>query len=131
MPAYPQSAARLVLLVDEDLRTVRRLARMLREDGFQVEVACDGAAAIARFSRAPVPVALVTELTIAHVDGISVSHYARTRRPGLPVFIVTGHPHLIAPGAVGEPPTVVFTKPLEYAMLRDALLLALREPPQD
>jgi len=34
----------VVLLVDDELRTTRRLAAMLREDGFAVEIARDGAA---------------------------------------------------------------------------------------
>ena len=118
----PPSRLQLVLLVDDDVRTAQRLAEMLREDGFEVEVARDGAAAIARLAREPVPDAVVTELNTAHADGTAVSHFARARRPGIPIIVVTGYPYLFRAEAFSSaPPPVVFTKPVDYATLRDAL----------
>jgi CheY-like chemotaxis protein len=105
-----------VLLVDDDSRTTRLLGHMLREDGFDVEFAWDGAAAIARLTRGPVPDILVTDLLMPHVDGIAVTAYARSREPLIPIFIVTGHPNLL--GSAGcatlDPAPVVMTKPLDY-----------------
>lgn len=116
----------VVLLVDDDLRTARRMADMLREDGFAVEVARDGAAAVARLSRSPVPDALVTELTTAHADGFALGRFARSQRAGLPVFFVTGYPNLFDANALGsEPKALLFTKPVEYAALKEALRGAL------
>ncbi len=115
----------VVLLVDDDLRTTRRLAAMLREDGLSVEIARDGAAAIARFTQQPVPDALVTELTTAHADAAAVSRFARAQRPGLPVLVVTGYPNLLQAAAFGDPPPLLFTKPVEYSKLRDALFQVL------
>ena len=114
-----------MLLVDDDLRTSRRLAEMLREDGFAVEIARDGAAAIARLARAPVPDAVVTELNTAHADGNAVSQFARTRNPGMPIMVVTGHPHLFRSELFAPEQPVVFTKPVDYAALRDTLSAAL------
>ena len=126
----PPARLQLVLLVDEDVRTAQRLAEMLREDGFQIEVARDGAAAIARLAREPVPDAIVTELNTAHADGTAVSHFARARRPGIPIIVVTGYPHLFRAEAFGSAPPVVLTKPVDYGALRDALSRQLlpREP---
>lgn len=119
----------VVLLVDDDLRTTRRMAQMLREDGFAVEIARDGAAAIARLSRSPVPDALVTELTTAHADGLAVGRFARNQRPGIPVLVLTGYPNLFHPDAfAGGPPATLFTKPVEYTALRSALRDALGAP---
>jgi CheY-like chemotaxis protein len=117
---------RVVLLVDDDLRTTRRLAEMLREDGLTVEIARDGAAAIARFTRAPVPNALVTELNTAHADAAAVSRFARTQRTALPVFVVTGYPNLFRPDDFGGPAPLLFTKPFDYLKLKEALVDALR-----
>ena len=115
-----------MLLVDDDLRTTRRMADMLREDGFAVEIARDGAAAIARLSRAPAPDALVTELTTAHADGVAIGRFARSQRPGLPVLVVTGYPNLFdAEAFTGGPPALLFTKPVEYGELKEALIVAL------
>ncbi|MEO8900060.1 MAG: response regulator [Polyangiaceae bacterium] len=115
----------LVLLVDDDVRTSRRMADMLREDGFAVEIARDGAAAVARLARAPVPDAIVTEFNTTHVDGTAVGHFARARRPGIPIIFATGYPHLFQPAAFGSEPPLVLTKPVDYASLRDALTSAL------
>src|SRR5450432_527267 len=125
MPANALPRRYVVLLVDDDLRTSRRLAEMLREDGLQVEIARDGAAAIARFTHAPVPDALVTELTTAHADAASISRFARTQRPGLPVLVVTGYPNLFRPDDFGGVAPLLFTKPFDYSKFKDALVRAL------
>jgi two-component system response regulator MprA len=115
-----------ILLVDDDTRTARLLAHMLREDGFDVELAWDGATAIGRLTRLPLPDVLVTDLHMPHVDGVAVTQYARSRQPKIPVFIVTGHPNLAAkldPGL--DPAPVVLTKPLDYARLTEELRRAM------
>jgi len=127
MSEVPGPRPHIVLLVDDDLRTTRRMADMLREDGFAVEIARDGAAAVSRISRAPVPDALVTELTTAHVDGLAIARFARNQRPGLPVMILTGYPNLFHDAAfAGGPAATLFTKPVDYAVLKTALREALQ-----
>src|SRR6478735_3031011 len=129
MSEAPGPSPHVVLLVDDDLRTARRMADMLREDGFAVELARDGAAAIARLSRSPVPDALVTELTTAYADGLAVGRFARNQRPGIPVLVLTGYPNLFhADAFAGGPPARLFTKPVVYAVLRSALRDALEAP---
>jgi len=129
MPEPQGQRLPVVLLVDDDLRTTRRMAQMLREDGFAVEIARDGAAAVARLSRSPVPDALVTELTTAYADGLAVGRFARNQRPGIPVLVLTGYPNLFhADAFAGGPPATLFTKPVDYAALRSALRDALEAP---
>jgi len=127
----PLPRPQLVLLVDDDLRTTRRMADMLREDGFAVDVARDGASAIARLARDPVPDAVVTEINVGHVDGATVGQFARTRRAGIPIVVVTGYPHSFRPAAFGVQPPLVFTKPVDYVSLRDALASQLRLVPHN
>jgi len=113
---------RRVLVVDDDVRTARLLARLLVEDGFDVEVSSDGASAIGRLSRPPALDVLVTDLRMPHADGLSVARYARSLNPTMPVFIVTGYPEL-ASGIekVLAPVARVFTKPLAYPELTAAM----------
>jgi two-component system response regulator MprA len=109
-------------VVDDDVRTARLLVRMLREDGFEVELAVDGAAAIGRLARSPIPDILVTDVQIPHADGIAVARYARSLRPGLPVLVVTGYPELVPRDADElNPAPTVLSKPLDYALLNDEL----------
>lgn len=105
----------MILLVDDDVRSARTLARMLRDDGFDVELASDGAMAIARLVRQPVPDALVTDLRMPHADGIAVALYARARCAKMKVVMVTGYPEVAARAqAEFDPPPFIFTKPFSY-----------------
>ncbi|HYJ08313.1 MAG TPA: response regulator [Polyangiaceae bacterium] len=121
MTAPAQTRFNKVLLVDGDLRTSQRLAKLLREDGFDVEVLRDGATAIARLTRAPLPDVLITELKLPLCDGSAVVRFGRSQHAGLSVVVLTGYPNLMAPEAFGSPAPVLLTKPLDYSALLDVL----------
>ena len=116
-----------VLLVDADHRTSRRLAGLLREDGFEVEVAGDGRDALARLARQPALGVLITELGVPFADGPTIARYASAQNPYLRVIVLTRHPHLLAANSFAGAPPVVLTKPLDYAHL----LALLAEPSPD
>ena len=116
----------LVLVVDDDARSATLLARLLHADGYDTEVTHDGAAALSRLTRNPIPHAVVTDFHMPYADGLAVGRYARSRRPEIPIFVVTGYPNSLA-NAV-EPldhPMHVLTKPLDYADLLTRLTAAL------
>jgi two-component system response regulator MprA len=125
----------LILLVDDDVRTARVLVRLLEDDGFRVELATDGALGIARLTRRPLPDILVTDFRMPHADGIAVARFARSLRPGLPLFVLTSYPEIVARlGHEFEPRAVVHEKPVDYAALsRDlrasAAAMRAAEPP--
>jgi len=121
MPLAPRTPSRRVLLVDGDARTSHRLAKLLTQDGFEVDVARDGAEALARLALAPMPDAIVTELMLRVGDGASLACSARSRVPGLRVVVVTRHANSVVPSRFGQPPPVVLSKPLDYEGLLRAL----------
>lgn len=109
----------MILLVEDDLRSARVLARMLREDGFEVETARDGAAAIARLSRRPLPNLLLLDLHLPHADGAAVARYARSLDRELPLVLTTGYPeHAVEIERDLVPRPVVVVKPFDYRELR-------------
>ena len=112
-------------MVDVDPRVARILARMLRDDGFEVLVAADGAVAVGYLARA-LPDALVTDMRLHRLDGLVVAEYARSRRADLPIFFITDRPGP-AEERIGalDPRPRVFVKPLDYDMLSAALGAAL------
>jgi CheY-like chemotaxis protein len=114
--------ARLLLVVDDDPPSAHGLAKLLRSDGFLVDVALNGAAAVGRLSRRPVPDVLITDVRMPYVDGSAVARYALACRPEAQIIFVTAYPAMVD-GALGEPAinAVVFTKPLDYECLRGAL----------
>jgi CheY-like chemotaxis protein len=117
-----------ILLVDDDVRAARLLVRLLEGDGFEVELATDGAAAIARLTRLPGPDLLVTDLRLPYADGLAIARYARSRNARLPVFVVTGYPEFVDEALDGAAPVGVYAKPLDYEQLRRDLRCAAGVP---
>jgi two-component system, NtrC family, nitrogen regulation response regulator GlnG len=110
-----------ILLVDGDFRSSQRLATLLGEDGYDVEVARDAAAAIVRLGRGPLPDVLITELKIPLGDGAALARYARSQASGVRVIVLTRYPNLLVPAAFGAQPPLLLTKPLDYPRLLEML----------
>lgn len=111
-----------LLVVEDDVSDARILAQLLREDGYDVEVVVDGAAAIGRLARAPGPDVLLVDYNLPHADGLAVASFARSRDAGVEVMVLTGYPEIVTriashAGAL----RAVFTKPLVYGELTRAL----------
>jgi len=118
LPALAAPPARRILVIDDDVRTARRLGSMLEEDGYIVEVMRNGTEAIERLAREPAPDAVITDLIMPGLSGIAVLGEVRRRFQGIPVVFVTGHPDLLTGSSLPfEPSPIVFTKPLSYADL--------------
>jgi two-component system cell cycle sensor histidine kinase/response regulator CckA len=109
------SAPRLIL-ADDDTRSARRLATMLEEDGWLVEIYDDGAAAMARLSRPPPFDVIITDFVGAGVSGHTQHAEARRIAPRVPVVFVTNYPEHVARAPL-DPPPVVIVKPVAYATL--------------
>lgn len=119
----PRTSARSrILLVEDDVRTARTLARLLREDGYVVEVEYDSEDAIARLDRAPIPDVLIVDFLLPHADGLAVASHGRARSAALPVLVVTSYSEVLARlDRRLDPPAVVLSKPLAYGDLTRAL----------
>jgi len=123
MPSSPPTGSKRVLLVDGDYRTSQRLAGLLREDGYDVEVARDGSRALACLARSPLPDVLITELSVPLADGATIARFALAQRPTMQLVVLTRHPNLAIPAAFGATPPTVLTKPLDYGRLLELLKL--------
>lgn len=111
-----------VLLVEHDTNAARGLARLLREDKHDVEVALDGAAAIARLANGAMPDVLITDFRVPHADARALVAFARARWPRLPVIVVTGYAEEARSWCAALSPEVaMLTKPLNYDALTEKL----------
>ena len=109
---------RRVLLVESDARAARLLARMLREDGYEVEIVVDGGAAVGRLSRGARPDIVLADHRLAHTDGVAVLRYARVRAPEARLVLVTNRRDLVERELTAEDAgLVVLEKPFGYADL--------------
>jgi PAS domain S-box-containing protein len=102
-----------VLLVDDDDDLRTSTAVRLRELGWQVSEAVDGADAMSALSAIGESVdVVVTDVMMPRVDGIGLSEFVATHWPRLPVVVVTALP---VSGLHGVAATL--TKPVDVAHL--------------
>jgi two-component system cell cycle response regulator len=142
-PLVTTKAKGRVLVVD-DSNTIRLLlTASLRQAGFEVVLAADGAAALARLDDSQ-PEVVLTDLQMPGMDGFALLEKIRARAGAPEVIVVTGthardmdaalralrlgaHDFLTKPLPAGEAVALTLEKALEKKRLRDANERLLRE----
>jgi DNA-binding NtrC family response regulator len=82
--------ARRILIVDDELSVRDSLAEWFREDGFLVETAEDGPAALRAMDRGPYDIVLL-DLKMPGMDGIDVQKRIREIDPAATIIILTAY----------------------------------------
>jgi two-component system response regulator MprA len=77
-----------LLLVDDDAPIRRMLERTLAAEGYDVEAAADGGAALAAVERS-VPDAIVLDVTMPGLDGLAVTRRLRAKGLRVPILLLT------------------------------------------
>lgn len=123
-PRNPVPAGmRPILLVDDNERVARYLARRLRRDGYTVDVFTDPEQALDAFLRVPDRWGLVlSDNTMPKYKGTALIQRMKAERPGLSAILITGLVERDAiqmrqEGLLDE----IFIKPLDYAELSDTV----------
>ena len=116
-PAGRPSETVLVCEDDPDVRAYS--AEVLRELGYEVLEARDGAAALSLLEqKGPAIDLLLTDVVLpGGMSGAAVAEVARRIAPALPVLFTTGYARNAILPADGEDGTAVLTKPFTYADL--------------
>lgn len=102
-----------LLIVDDDPEVRMLLCELFVREGFRVDVATDGAAAILFLEQHDPPSAIVLDLLMPGILGSSVLAYlgSRPSLANVPVAIVSSSPHLAPHGHQ------LFKKPLKFGPL--------------
>jgi CheY-like chemotaxis protein len=79
------------LLCDDSVLERVALAQFLRNEGYVVDEASDGQAAIVHLKHRPVDL-LILDLNMPFVDGFAVLNYIQEHRPELAVILLSGMP---------------------------------------
>ena len=86
--SVPSAAMAELLLVDDDAPIRRMLERTLTAEGYSVEAAADGGAALAAVERS-VPDAIVLDVTMPGIDGLAVTRRLRAKGLRVPILLLT------------------------------------------
>src|SRR3954467_11275753 len=86
-----QSRRPTILIVEDDRELCALLRRVLRQAGYGVTTAADGAAGLARIARGGLDPVLLA-LRLPKLDGLELGRQVRARRESacLPIIILTG-----------------------------------------
>lgn len=80
-----------VLLVEDELSVAKGLAMVMREDGYDVDVADTGQGALDKFKQGEFDL-MVADLRLPDMDGMDVIQRVREKKPKTNVVIITGYP---------------------------------------
>lgn len=118
-----------LLVVDDEAEVRASLALTLRDQGHPVSEAGSGGEALAWLDQGHTLDALVTDLAMPEMDGLTLIQEARRRRPGLPALLVTGHAGTAREAAMEAAqlggPFRILQKPVAPGALTDALAALL------
>jgi two-component system response regulator HydG len=110
-----------ILVVDDEASARSGLEKLLRQDGFLVDVAADGVSALEVAADKP-PDVVVTDLKMPNMDGVELLRKLREQDSDLPVIVVTAFGDVSsAVGAMRAGAEDYLTKPVDF----DALTLAI------
>jgi len=80
-----------VLVVDDEPTVRRFVSRVLREAGYGVNEAADGADALSLIRSGSVdPAAVVSDIVMPRINGVELLQYLSLERPRLPVILMSG-----------------------------------------
>jgi two-component system response regulator AtoC len=78
-----------ILLVDDDLAFRLSTAELLRQDGYRVTVAADGAEAVAALEQIKFDLMLL-DVRMPGIDGVALVEVLRQRGEGVPILMISG-----------------------------------------
>jgi DNA-binding NtrC family response regulator len=127
--AVPHKAAPRVLVVDDEFEMAAMVADELGDRGYGAVALRYGREALTRLKNEPFD-ALITDLRMPEVDGLSLLRASRALDPSRPVIVMTGHMAIgTALEAVNQGAFHYVIKPFNLAHLVELLEDALRVGP--
>ncbi len=130
-PVPASRVGETILVVEDDENVRAATSDMLRELGYHVVMAADGASALRLVGERPDIRLLFTDVGLpGGMNGRQLADAVRTRRPELPVLFTTGYARnaIVHHGRL-DPGINLLSKPFTYAELADKLSRILAEAP--
>ena len=106
-----------ILMVDDDPETCRNISDILNDQGYAVDMAHEGHAALRLVQRQAYDLALL-DLRMPGMDGLTLCREMTRVRPGTVAMVITGYPEDIRPAdARAAGVRQVFPKPVDVPRL--------------
>jgi CheY-like chemotaxis protein len=112
-----------ILIVEDEPISRKAIATFLREEGYAVEEAKDGAEALDLLDTFHFDL-VVSDLRMPHVDGMAVVGHLRSISPKIPFIILTAYPY-DAGGVSKMPRALLLKKPIGLKDLESKIRLLL------
>jgi DNA-binding response OmpR family regulator len=123
MPHQPRA-----LVVDDDENILSAFEDFFRKEHCAMLSASGAEEAIQTLAGVEVNL-VITDVKLQGETGVELCRKLKASRPGLPVIVITGYPHLVPEeDARSAGADYYFLKPLELDQLRDAVRKCLRMP---
>ena len=118
-PPAPRAGKDRLVVVADDSKVVRvKTSRLLAQHGYRVVLAEDGAQA-AQLIDQEVPLVLITDVEMPHMDGFALTRHVRShpRAAHIPIIMITSADARLKGAAAEAGVTLVLGKPYEEAAL--------------
>jgi CheY-like chemotaxis protein len=112
----PADQIRCVLVVDDEAAVRGLLETLLSHMGYGCQTAATAAEALGCFDRARFDF-VITDLHMPEMDGIALAEEIKSRKPGLPVLLITGNRPVRSSPAIDR----VLLKPFSKDQLKEAI----------
>lgn len=118
-----------ILVVDDESMVRRFACRILKEGGYAVVEACDGAEALDLVVRESLPLDLVlTDIMMPRLTGVELLEHLSVVTPGLPVVLMSGFSTDDLNNRGISVPCGLLSKPFPPDRLLDEVRRCLNEP---
>ena len=115
-----------ILLVDDHDVVRRTLAKLLKQAGFEVNVANDGVEALQMLASGVAPSAIVSDILMPRLSGIELARALADQGSRVPIVLLTGYAELQSEDAASLPTKIpILRKPTTAATLTTAVRNAI------
>lgn len=92
----PRTPSKLILSVDDEVNILRTRQAILEAEGYDVLSAADAEDALEIFDAHPVIQLVLLDYAMPGMDGLTVARELKSRRPSVPIFMVSAHEAMLS-----------------------------------
>jgi CheY-like chemotaxis protein len=120
--------AATVLVVEDDRSNRDLISKVLRQDGYQILEACDGAIALEMLQTLRCDL-VITDFLMPKLNGIKFVEQLLSLQPRIPIILITGYLSALSSTPIVDKVAEVLAKPFDLNVLRSTVRRLLDTTP--